>query len=452
MKTAASKKLWWIAVWALVAALIWPAAGQAAGEAESLWATFTVEDGLRSGNILSVLVAQDGTLWFGSDAGAGHYDGSWQWLTEADGLPAGRVRAMAQTADAALWFATDAGLARRAADAACCDTWTTGRGLPSDDILTLVAAPQPAEAAGRLSGLFAIGALTYLAARSPARARLLLTLILALAVVQAVFGLFGMAFGLGELLGLPATPGRASGSFVNPNHFAAYVNMGIVVAAVLLLGRLRREIGSPGLLPALARALVTLFERHVVLTAALAILLMASLASGSRGGFVSLVLTLAILVPRELGGGRPLLAVVALFAAAGATILAVAGLPTLERLDQLLPASEFEPGAGGRLAVFGLAIERDAKLRVKGYLLLDAIGTKENIEATPEDVDAALAARAEAEGRKPLAVRAALEKARQWDAFVEEVRFDKIREYLLAKAKIQWVEPKKEEPIQPANE
>ncbi len=93
---------------------------------------------------------------------------------------------------------------------------------------------------------------------------------------------------------------------------------------------------------------------------------------------------------------------------------------------------------------YRLAIERDANLRVKGYLLLDAIGTKENIEATPEDVDAALKARAEAEGRKPLAVRAALEKARQWDSFVEEVRFDKIREYLLKKAQISWVPPKQQ--------
>lgn len=99
---------------------------------------------------------------------------------------------------------------------------------------------------------------------------------------------------------------------------------------------------------------------------------------------------------------------------------------------------------------YRLAIERDANLRVKGYLLLDAIGTKENIEATPEDIDAALQARAAAEGRKPLAVRAALEKARQWESFVEEVRFDKIREFLLNKAKITWVAPKPAEDAQPA--
>ncbi len=128
-----------------MAVLVWlPSTGQAAEELASLWTTFTVEDGLRSGNILSILVAQDGTLWFGTDAGAGHYDGSWRWLTEADRLPAGRVHAMAQTADGALWFATSAGLARLTPDAPCCTVWTTALGLPSDDVLSLVAASYPA--------------------------------------------------------------------------------------------------------------------------------------------------------------------------------------------------------------------------------------------------------------------------------------------------------------------
>ncbi|MCX7963530.1 MAG: trigger factor [Candidatus Hydrogenedentota bacterium] len=93
-------------------------------------------------------------------------------------------------------------------------------------------------------------------------------------------------------------------------------------------------------------------------------------------------------------------------------------------------------------------ISDDADQRVKGYLLLDAIGIKENIEATEEDIQAALEARAKAEGRKPLAVRAALEKRREWDSFVEEVRFEKIRNFVLSKAKIRWVPPKQSE--QPA--
>ncbi len=143
MKKASTRKtLWPIGVWVLAIILLWPPwPARAAEEVASLWTVFTVEDGLRSANVLSILVAQDGTLWFGTDAGAGHYDGSWGWLTEADGLPASKVRAMAQTPDGALWFATNAGLARLAPDATCCTTWTAARGLPSDDILSLIVAP-----------------------------------------------------------------------------------------------------------------------------------------------------------------------------------------------------------------------------------------------------------------------------------------------------------------------
>jgi trigger factor len=84
----------------------------------------------------------------------------------------------------------------------------------------------------------------------------------------------------------------------------------------------------------------------------------------------------------------------------------------------------------------------DAMSRVKGYLILDAIGKKENIEAAEEDINAALEERAREEGRKPVAIRAALEKRREWDHFVDQARFDKIRAFLLSKAKINWVEPK----------
>lgn len=133
---------WWIGIWLLAAIVAGaPLTGQAAEELASLWTAFTVEDGLRSGNILSILVAQDGALWFGTDAGAGRYDGSWRWLSEADGLPPGKVRAIVQTADGTLWFATSAGLASLVPGSPCCDRWTVGRGLPADDVLSLTAAP-----------------------------------------------------------------------------------------------------------------------------------------------------------------------------------------------------------------------------------------------------------------------------------------------------------------------
>ncbi len=127
----------WLLVFLLFCGL--PPAQAAEGPA-SLWLTFTVADGLHSGNILSVLVAQDGALWFGADTGAARYDGSWQWYSEAKGLPSGKVHAITQTHDGALWFATSSGLARLAPDGKCCTLWTRDEGLLSDDVLSLAPA------------------------------------------------------------------------------------------------------------------------------------------------------------------------------------------------------------------------------------------------------------------------------------------------------------------------
>lgn len=86
-----------------------------------------------------------------------------------------------------------------------------------------------------------------------------------------------------------------------------------------------------------------------------------------------------------------------------------------------------------------------AEKQIKAMVLADAIAKKENIEATEEDVNAALEERAAEEGRKPLAIRAALEKRREMDNFVENVRLRKVRSFLLSKASVKAVEAKKED-------
>ncbi len=275
----------------------------------------------------------------------------------------GRVPLPASVATAAFAFLLVLGWAALQAGVALEPSWThpIRDALPAD--VPFFASPsldpdRTAEAVCRLSAYLAVGVLAYLAARDRARAHRLLGVVVAFTLVQALFGLVRMAFpDLSELFGLPRAAGRAAGSFVNPNHFAAYVNLGLVAVLVLLLDRLRTEADSPRLASALGRALIATFERHTVLLAVLVVLVMASFASGSRGGFLSLLLTLVIVVPWRSGGGRLVLAGGLLFLALGAALILTAGLPTLERLDQLFPASELEPGAGGRLAVFGLALE-----------------------------------------------------------------------------------------------
>lgn len=113
---------------------------EAAAGVGELWQTFTVADGLVSGDVRTIFIAADGSIWLGTDAGVSHYDGRWTSLSVKEGLPAGPVRAIAQTKDGALWFATLAGLARRGPDGLCCDIWQAAAGLPSDDLHTLLAA------------------------------------------------------------------------------------------------------------------------------------------------------------------------------------------------------------------------------------------------------------------------------------------------------------------------
>ena len=87
----------------------------------------------------------------------------------------------------------------------------------------------------------------------------------------------------------------------------------------------------------------------------------------------------------------------------------------------------------------------DALDQAKAYLLIESIAEKESLEATDADITSALEKRAEREGRKPLAIRAALEKRREWEQFVKQVTFEKVRKFLLENNKVVLVEPKKEE-------
>ncbi len=90
-------------------------------------------------------------------------------------------------------------------------------------------------------------------------------------------------------------------------------------------------------------------------------------------------------------------------------------------------------------------LDRAAEQRVRGFLLLDAIGKAEKMEAEEADIEAALEERGQQEGRKGVAIRAGLEKRRELTQFTEQVRFNKIREFLLTKTVIKFVEPPKEE-------
>ncbi len=110
------------------------------------------------------------------------------------------------------------------------------------------------------------------------------------------------------------------------------------------------------------------------------------------------------------------------------------------RLPERLAAGYDEQGNRSKKH-YEAALQRDSEQRVRGYLLLDAIGVKENLVPAEEDINKALEKQAAQENRKPIAIRAALERQRRWHDFVENVRFDKVREFLLSTTTINWTAP-----------
>jgi len=87
----------------------------------------------------------------------------------------------------------------------------------------------------------------------------------------------------------------------------------------------------------------------------------------------------------------------------------------------------------------------NAETGVKIALLTRAIIDAEKLEATDADVDAEIQRRADIAGRKPLAIRAQLERAGTFDGLKEELLSKKAYDFLVAGNNLSYVEPKAEE-------
>jgi FKBP-type peptidyl-prolyl cis-trans isomerase (trigger factor) len=71
---------------------------------------------------------------------------------------------------------------------------------------------------------------------------------------------------------------------------------------------------------------------------------------------------------------------------------------------------------------------------VKEYLLLDAIGEKENLAVTDTELDAELKRRAQAMGMSFTELKGALVKADRLEGVREELRIDHVVDFLVAEA------------------
>jgi len=78
---------------------------------DTVWTSYTVEDGLVSNAVRALAVDNDGVLWAGTDKGVSRFDGvSWISYTVEDGLVDDDVRAIAVDYDNVKWFGTAHGI------------------------------------------------------------------------------------------------------------------------------------------------------------------------------------------------------------------------------------------------------------------------------------------------------------------------------------------------------
>ena len=148
--------------------------------------------------------------------------------------------------------------------------------------------------------------------------------------------------------------------FANRNHFAAYVNIGIVIALALVFGSPpRRDRDQMGAAVIWLHAIIVPMERSPIRTIALFIGLAALFGSQSRGGFLSLFLVFILftLIQRPTKDAvinRPLITTIGFFLVVGVAMVLM-GQPLLSRFDDI--SSETTLDVGGRLAAWSRTIE-----------------------------------------------------------------------------------------------
>jgi trigger factor len=124
------------------------------------------------------------------------------------------------------------------------------------------------------------------------------------------------------------------------------------------------------------------------------------------------------------------------------------------RFDQLIEEEHYRYSMMyGRKAADGLMrngqyqaslIERCKRDVINAFLLLE-LAKKEGLEATDEAVEKEIGRRAEEAGRKPLAIRAELERHNRLDDLKEQLLRDAVEEWLRANNTVSYVAPKPHE-------
>jgi O-antigen ligase len=213
------------------------------------------------------------------------------------------------------------------------------------------------EALARLTGYAGMFALAFIMGQQRTKADLLQPIILAIVTAYAIYGLARHLLGIYELFGVQQFRWRASGTFGNPNIFAAYVNMGVVIALSMLLWNRRQEADAPRFLTAVTRLLTSLLEKNSLLVMALGINLLACIVSASRAGIISLGITAVVVLLIALRGSRwPLFAVAGLVVAFITWgMISSGGETLLDRLSTMIQGTSLDDSGNMRVNGWRLA-------------------------------------------------------------------------------------------------
>jgi ligand-binding sensor domain-containing protein len=109
--------------------------------------------------IVSLLVADDGSVWCGTwGGGLAHFDGErWRNYTMADGLPGDHVFMLSRGKGGTMWVGTSRGLARRVGNTF--ETFTTADGLFADNVFSMATDEQGRVWVGSFGGVARISGL-----------------------------------------------------------------------------------------------------------------------------------------------------------------------------------------------------------------------------------------------------------------------------------------------------
>jgi trigger factor len=87
---------------------------------------------------------------------------------------------------------------------------------------------------------------------------------------------------------------------------------------------------------------------------------------------------------------------------------------------------------------YAARMREQAKVNVKNALILRALGKHMNITPTDAQIEESLETLSKRSGRKPLGVRAQLEKNKQWDQFIQDLTMKLTNDAVMAKATVSY--------------